>query len=501
MKSNSRRGFLKLAAAVPAVMSQAWVIGDRPQQRPNILFALADDWMWPHASLAGEPVVQTPTFDRVARGGVLFTNSFVNAPSCSASRAGMLTGQWHWRLEEGANLGGTLPAKFPVYPDLLEKAGYHVGFTRKGWGPGDEKPGGRTRNPAGPRYEDCASFLAARPKGAPFCFWFGSQDPHRPYERDSGAKSGMRWQDVRVPPYLPDHEIVRKDICDYFWKAQRFDRETGELLAALEKAGELGNTIVVMSGDNGWPFPRCKATIYETGTHTPLAIHWPAKIAAGRRVEDFVSMTDLAPTFLEAAGIDVPPRMTGRSLMPLLLARGSGRIDRKRDHVLTGMERHVPCRGEIRGGYPMRAIRTREFHYIRNFRAERWPAGDPNGFEKAGAAPFTFDQLAKATPLAFADIDAGPSKAYLVLHRDEPQVGALYELAAGKRPERELYDLRNDPYQLRNVASEGKYAEAAKGLDAQLMAELQATGDPRAGGGGDEFDRYVWYQGRGMKRE
>ena len=482
----TRRDVLKSGAAA--------AIAKRAERRPNILFALADDWGWPFASIAGDPSVKTPVFDRVARRGVLFTNAFVSAPSCTPSRAAMLTGQHHWRLGEGANLGGTLPARFPVFPDLLEAAGYHAGFTRKGWAPGDERPGGRKRNPAGPRFQDFTSFLSARPKGAPFCFWFGSVDPHRPYERDSGATAGIGWRDVRVPPYLPDHEIVRRDIADYLLEVQRFDRATGELLNVLEKAGELHNTILVMTGDNGWPFPRAKATVYDSGTHVPLAIMWPSRASGNRKVDDFVSLADLAPTFLEAAGIRPSSQMSARSLMPLLKSKQAGRVDPRRDHVLTGMERHVPSRGDIRGdirgGYPMRAIRTREFLYIRNFKPERWPAGDPNGLEKSGAQPFSYDELAAQTFAALADIDAGPAKAYMVTQRSEPGVRPLYELAAGKRPERELYDLGKDPFQTSNVAAEPGYADRVKRLDAQLMAELKASGDPRARGGGEEFDRY-----------
>jgi hypothetical protein len=188
--------------------------------------------------------------------------------------------------------------------------------------------------------------------------------------------------------------------------------------------------------------------------------------------------------------------MTARSLMPLLLSKQSGRIDPKRDHVLTGMERHVPCRGEIRGGYPMRAIRTREFLYVRNFNPNRWPAGDPDGLQKSGAQPFTFEELASQTFKTLADIDAGPAKAYMVLHRTDPDVAPLYELAAGKRPERELYDLAKDPLQMHNVAGVGNYADIVKALDVHLMTELKASGDPRAHSGGEEFDAYIWYQGR-----
>jgi uncharacterized sulfatase len=474
----NRRAFLGSGVAAVATAAAP------PAKRPNILFALADDWMWPLASIAGDRVVKTPTFDGVARGGVLFVNAFVAAPSCSPSRAAMLTGQWHWRLEQAANLNTTLPAKFPTFPDLLEDAGYHVGFTRKGWGPGNETSGGRKRNPAGERFASFEAFLAARPKDKPFCFWFGSQDPHRPYQWESGVKRGMRLEDVQVPPYLPDNETVRKDICDYYWKVERYDRETGELLRALDRIGELGNTIVVMSGDNGWPFPRSKATVYETGTHVPLAISWPGQFPGGRVVEDFVSLSDIAPTFLEAAGLTPGGQMTGRSLVPILRSRRSGRVEKRRDHVLTGMERHVPCRGEIKGGYPQRAIRTREFHYIRNFKPERWPAGDP------GTEPSTYEQIAASTFRTYADIDAGPSKAWIVTHGEEAAVKPFLERSAGKRPARELYDLKRDPHQLKNVAEDPRYAAVVKRLDARLTSELRATGDPRVTGDGDVFDRY-----------
>lgn len=466
-----------------------------PDRRPNILFALADDWMWPHASIARDTVVKTPSFDGVARQGVLFTNAFVSSPSCSPSRASILTGQWPWRLEEGANLGGTLPAKFEVYPDLLEKAGYHVGFTRKGWGPGNDTAGGRKRNPAGLNFPNFQSFLAARPKGKPFCFWFGSTDPHRGYQWESGFKSGMRLEDVTVPPYLPDTEIVRKDICDYYWAVQRYDRETGELLDLIEKSGEVDNTLVVMSGDNGWPFPRCKATIYETGTHAPLAIRWPARINPGRVVEDFVSLCDLAPTFLEAAGLAPPPSMTARSFLSVLLSDKSGHVDPARDHVLTGMERHVPCRFDL-NGYPMRAIRTADYHYIRNFKPDRWPAGNPRGYERPGLQPYVYELLTESTIVAHGDVDASPTKAYILIHRDEPKVKPLYELAFGKRPARELFDLRKDPWEMHNVADRPEYSSIVRDLDARLMAELKATADPRVEGRGDVFDTYPFLQSR-----
>src|SRR5689334_5304806 len=255
------------ATVVVSILAIAFARTSAGAQRaatpPNILFLLADDWAWPHAGVYGDRVVRTPTFDRVAREGALFINAYSAAPSCTPSRAAMLTGRAVHQLEEGGNLWSALPSKFAVYPDLLEKAGYKVGFTRKGWGPGNFKAGGRQRNPAGDEFKSFAEFFGQLPKDKPFCFWFGSQDPHRPYEKGSGARSGMKAENVRVPAFLPDTPEVRSDILDYYYEVERFDRESGEILRLLENAKLLDNTLVVITGDNGMPFPRAKANVYD----------------------------------------------------------------------------------------------------------------------------------------------------------------------------------------------------------------------------------------------
>jgi len=270
---------------------------------------------------------------------------------------------------------------------------------------------------------------------------------------------------------------------------QQFDQQCAVILDTLEKAGELDDTLIVVSGDNGLPFPRAKATCYDSGTHQPLAIRWGARVKGGRIVEDFVSLSDLAPTFLEAAGQPVPVTMTARSLMPVLLSGKSGQVDPARDHTLTGMERHARTGrtdGEQKNvGYPMRTLLTKDFHYIRNFKPDRWPAGDlPK--EPLPAC----EKIATDTFATYSDCDSGPIKAFLVTHRADPAVKPFADRAFGKRPARELYDLRHDPFELVNVAEEPAFVETVKSLDTKLMAELKASGDPRASGGGDQFDGY-----------
>jgi arylsulfatase A-like enzyme len=451
---------------------------DRP---PNLFLAIADDWGWPHAGAYGDPVVKTPTFDRLAREGVLCAHAFVSSPSCTPSRSALLTGQYHWRLQEAANLHSTLQAKYRSYPEVLREAGYFTGHSRKAWGPGQIKVGGRSEDPAGPRFAGFAEFLKQRPKDQPFCYWFGSSDPHRPYEWQSGVKSGMDLKRIKLAGCFPDHEIVRTDVADYYWEVQRFDREVGEALALIDRAGELANTLIVMTGDHGMPFPRCKSNLYDTGARVPLAIRWSGIARPGRTVEDFISLVDLAPTFLEAAGLKPPVDMTGRSLLSLLASDKAGWIDPRRDHVIFGKERHVPSQERDNlSGYPCRALRTRDFLYIRNFRPELWPAG----IADAGRAYIGN---------SFADCDNGPTKTSLIQHQNDPAVKKFFDLAFARRPAEELYDLKSDPDQLVNVAARPEYAAVRKRLAEQLTAELHATADPRVTGAGDKFDQYPYY--------
>lgn len=445
--------------------------------RPNILLCIADDASWAHFGANGDRVIRTPVFDRVAREGVNFRHAFCSAPSCTPSRGALLTGKHFWRLQEGGNLWSRWPKGFPVYPDLLATAGYHVGLKGKGWGPGDFNYYGHPHNPAGAGVKDFPSFLANKPEGKPFCFWFGSQDPHRPYDRGSGERSGLNATAVSVPPDLPDTPAVRSDILDYYFEIERFDRGVGAMLKLLEDRGELANTIVVVTSDNGWPFPRGKATCYDAGMRMPLAIRWGARVKGGRTLDDFVNLIDLAPTFLEAAGLPVPSDTDGRSLLPLLLSSKEGQVEAGRDKTYFGRERHANVRaGNV--GYPIRAIRTREFLYIRNDEPDRWPAGDP---------PFYGDVDQKP------DIAGSPSKQAVVEHDDTPAARRRFALAFGKRPAEELYDLAVDPWQTNNVAAVSRYGEARAKLRSDLEAEQARTNDPRATGRGKEFDNYFYY--------
>ncbi len=448
--------------------------------RPNILMCVADDWSYGHASIYGDPVVKTPNFDRVAREGALFHHAHCAAASCTPSRAAMLTGLWPHELAEGGSLWSSLPARFAVYPDLLEKAGYAVGCEGKGWGPGDFKAGGRDRNPAGPpvKFE---AFLGKLAKDHPFCFWYGSHDPHRPYVPGSGAASGLKAQDVRVPAAWPDSPEVRSDMLDYYFAVQRFDARVGEILAALEKAGRLDDTLVVVTSDNGMPFPHGKATCYDLGTRMPLAVRWPSHIKAGAVINTFVSQVAFAPTFLEAAGLSIPPEMAEKSLLSLL----EGKMTDGADKIFAERERHAQVRkGD--GSYPVRSIRTGKWLYIHNFRPERWPAGDPEMVFSVGE---------------FGDVDPGPTKDFILSHRDVPSLTHYFNSSFAKRPEEELYDVEADPEQLHNLVGTTELRETQSKLRAELDQWMREKGDPRATSDDDRWDKYPYYgaPGREMK--
>jgi len=455
--------------------------GEVQDDRPNILFCISDDQSWLHAGAMGDPLVHTPAFDRIANSGILFTNAFCDAPSCGPSRSAILTGQHIWRLEEAGNIHSKLPEKFPTYSDLLENSGYAIGSYSKAWSPGMFKNdtgwvhSGKTElNPAGRRFRSFKEFFQSKPQDQPFCFWLGSSDAHRPYELNTGLNSGMDPSKVIVPEHLPDDPVVRNDILDYYYEVQRWDSVVWEALSILQEAGELENTMVVITSDNGMPFPRAKASLYDFGTHMPLAISWPSKIVQQDRIyEGFVHLSDLASTFLEAAGLEAPEEMTAKSLMDVYLDP----MKEPREYAYTALERHDGCRMGGKG-YPCRAIRTKDFLYIRNYEPSRWPSGDPDAKNCARAIPF-------------GEVDQSPTKKLLMENDDKFQ--KYFQLAFGMRPSEELYDLKSDPGQMNNVALEPEYVQIKSDLNKRLMKYTADTGDPRALGKEAPWDYYPYY--------
>lgn len=523
--------FLPLAVTFFALFSSRLAAAEAAP-RWNILFVFADDWgryASVYAGLDGRPspndVIRTPNIDRLAREGVVFRHAFVNSPSCTPCRSSLFSGRYFFNTGRGAILRGAVwDPGIPSYPLLLRDAGYHIGKSYKVWGPGTpaDAPFGEQRHAyqrAGNepnnysehvtarmgRGEPLAAareailaqvrgnfdqFLAARQPGQPWHYFFGPTTTHRTWVKGSGkALWGIDPESLKgkLPAFLPDVPEVREDVADYLGEAQAVDAYVGVLRERLEAAGELDRTLIVISGDHGMPgVPSGKCNLYDHGTAVALVVRVPGG-QGSRVVDDFVSLPDLAPTLLEIGGVKPPAGLYGRSLAAILRSPRSGQLEPERTWVVTGRERHVD---DARAGYlpyPMRALRTRDFVYVRNFAPDRAPMGDAGGALTPQAAES--GALETNTRAGFADMDASPTKAWLVAHRGDPQWKWHYDFAFGPRPGEELYDLRRDPDQVRNVAADPAYAKTKSELADRLMQTLRTAGDPRVTGDGGTFDR------------
>ena len=234
-----------------------------------------------------------------------------------------------------------------------------------------------------------------------------------------------------------------------------FDLALGVLIEELKKVGMYDNTIIAISGDHGPAgFPYGKCNLYDFGTRVSLALSGPG-IIGNRVVNDFVTLPDLASTFLESGNVEVPNVMTSKSLWPILKSNKKGIVDESRDHVLTGRERHVARARRGQMPYPQRAIRTDKYLYIMNFKPDRYPLGDHYNLDTDKEA--NVNQLTNNTFITIPDEDAGPTKAWIVKNRKDPKYKKYFSRAYGKRPLEELYDLKKDPYQMNNVARESGY--------------------------------------------
>ena len=469
---------------------------------PNILFAIADDW-GPHAGVYGTPWVKTPAFDRIAKEGLLFKNAYTPVAKCAPSRAIVLTGRHAWQNEEAGNHMAVFPSKLKSWPEALMDKGWHMGITGKGWGPGiangaDGKPRRITGKPfdkrkAPPPTGDMGKldyaanfvdFLDAAPQGKPWCFWYGSTEPHRGYEFQSGVKKGgKKLSDIdKVPAYWPDNETVRHDMLDYAFEVEHTDQHLGRMIAELEKRGQLDNTFIVVTADHGMPFPRVKGYAYHDSNHIPLALRWPkGVIKPGRVIEDFVSFIDIAPTLLDVAQLAQAESgmmpITGRSWRPIWESEAAGRVVPERDHVLIGKERTDVGR-PMNAGYPIRGIVTAETLYLKNYEPSRWPAGNPE--------------------TGYLDTDGGPTKSLILELGREDRSNKFWQLNFGMRPAEEFYDLTVDASCVHNLAGESVHEDRIQGLRQRMESLLKGQGDPRMFGNGKVFDDYKPTNGDGF---
>jgi len=469
-------------------------------EQPNILFCISDDQSWMHAGAYGCSWVKTPGFDRVAREGLLFKSAYTPNAKCAPSRACILTARNTWQLEAACNHWCFFPTEFKTYPEALAAHGYHVGWTGKGWAPGIAKDAdGKPRLMTGQRYSqktlkpptkaisrndyagNFADFLDDN-ESKPWCFWFGATEPHRGYEYGTGVSvGGKSLADIdEVPPFWPDNEVIRNDLLDYALEIEHFDQHLSRMLADLEQRGQLDNTLVIVTADNGMPFPRVKGQEYEMSIHLPLAMLWKNGIVdPGRTINDLVSFIDFAPTIMEAAEIaweDTGMAATpGRSLLPIFQA--AERKQPHREFVVFGKERHDIGRPDDQG-YPMRGIVDGQFLYIRNYEPTRWPAGNPE--------------------TGYLNCDGSPTKTELLnARRYQTDNAGRWQMAFGRRPAEELYHIGEDVYCMNNLGSNATFADVKRQLENKLLQRLRDEKDPRLKGPADYFERLPYADPKG----
>jgi len=469
---------------------------EKVARRPNILFCIADDASYPHMGAYGCNWIHTPAFDRIAREGIMFTRCYTPNAKCAPSRSCILTGLNSWQLKAACNHQPLFPSEFLSFIETLGTHGYYTGFTGKGWAPGN--PGttdGRTRRLTGKQYGarildpptkmisqndysgNFRDFIAGVPEDTPWCFWYGGHEPHRAYEFTSGVlQGGKKTSDLgEIPGIWPDNDSVRHDLLDYAFEIEYFDKHLQAVLEELEARDQMSNTVIVVTADNGMPFPRIKGQEYEFSNHLPLAIMWPEGIKNPGRVEDdFVSFIDFAPTFIELAGLDwgrsgMHPSSPGKSLTPIFNVSNEERVKAFRDFVVFGKERHDVGRPGDQG-YPIRGIVLGDFLYVKNFEPDRWPAGNPE--------------------TGYLNCDGGAAKSLILNMRRRGEDHRYWDMSFGKRPEMELYNIKVDPWCIVNLAADEDMEDTLAFLQAKLFNQLTNERDPRMAGQGELFERY-----------
>ncbi len=389
---------------------------------PNFLIFIADDLGEGDLSIYGHPVLQTPNIDRIGREGMVFDRAFLTTSSCSPSRSSILTGRYpHSTGAEDLHM--PLPAKQTTFARGLKGEGYHnvtVGKWHLGqnerahWAKVAECAGAETATTA-------LEQLRTRPKDKPFFFWVASKDPHRPFDSNAIAHP-HRPDDVALPPYLPDHPLIRKDLALYYDEVTRFDEHVGEILGELETQGVLDETVIVFLSDNGMPFPRAKTTLYDSGIRTPLLVRYPSIVPQGKLQTGLFSVVDLIPTLLDIAGVKAST------------SEGSSRLTMWRDPEAPGRDAIFAEANWHDFEQFTRAVRTPRYLLVRNY---YWQKPLWNSVDSVNSITWKgFLAVARAGGLT-------PPQKFLL---QEP------------RPFEEFYDLQVDPASLENVAGEPRYA-------------------------------------------
>ncbi|MEX2261809.1 MAG: sulfatase [Bryobacteraceae bacterium] len=427
----SRRSLLQSAGLGAASAAQA------PGSLPNLVFLISDDHSFPDLGCYGNNAIHTPNLDRMAREGMRFERAFVASPQCSPNRSSIFTGCTP-HTTSTSRLHTPMPEWEPSFLEPLKERGYFTGAFRKVH-QGDEF--NKRFHYYGSAREPFERFFDALPGSRPFFLHVGFTDPHRPYRKGAFSPPHDAAK-VHVPPFLPDSPAIRADIAQYYDAIARMDSDSGRIFQLLQDRGLSGNTLVVMTGDNGMPFPRAKGGCYDPGIRVPMLAWWPGKIRPGSVTREMVSHVDLPVTWLDAAGIAKPRKMQGASFLPVL----EGRSHQGRSEVFAERNWH------------------NTFDPIRSIRAERYKLI----YNAAGRYPYR----------PASDLAASPTwQSYLELARKGELSPVHMRLLDPSRPLLELYDLDRDPNEFHNLATSPDHAEVLAGLQRRLSAWMHQTYD------------------------
>jgi len=428
-------------------------------ERPNIILFIIDDVSWNDIGCYGNETARTPYVDRLAEGGLRFTEAYLTASSCSASRSSIITGRYPHNNGKAAELHLAIDGDLPWFPTLLREAGYYTALSGKyhmrslpGGKHSRDKPfdlvdGGNVPENRG-GHANWTKIVNERPQDKPFFFWFASYDAHRDWDGDEDWVAEQygprhRLEDVTVPPFLSDDPGTRRDLASYHNEVTRFDYYVGQVVKVLEAERLLENTLLFVLADNGRPFPRAKTRLHDAGMKTPLVAHWPKGIQAkGERTQSLVSAIDLATTILHVAGVPAPETFQGVGLMPIF-------ADRFTEIRRYAFSEHNWHDYEAHG----RSVRTAEFLYIKNQRPEQ-PWQGP------------------------ADSVSSVSHRQLIALRDQKKLTAAQaDVFIAPRPTEELYQTTRDAYQLANLADDPRFGEVKQHLSKILDQWIEETGD------------------------
>jgi N-sulfoglucosamine sulfohydrolase len=443
-------------------------------RRPNFIILIADDVSYDDVGCYGSASARTPNIDALAKTGLRFNQAYLVASSCSPSRSSIISGRYPHNLGQAAELHRPISGHLPSIAGLLREAGYHTALAGKNhmsWTP--VPAGTKAPTPAFVKiYEPRApgnsgghgNWLKALdecPADAPFFLWLASFDAHRDWDGDKewdAAAYGPKHDPAKVvlPPALVDTPETRADFASYLNEVTRFDHFIGKVIARLKEKGLFENTYIFVLADNGRPFPRAKTRLHNDGMKTYLIATGPSIAARGQASESLVSTIDLAPTMAELAGVAKSPTFQGRSFTAVLKnPTASVRPLAFSEHNWHDYEAHG------------RSVRDGQFLFLRNFRPK----------------------LASQGP---ADSVRSPSHQALRRARESGQTLSpiQQDVLLAPRPETELYDLRADPHQIKNLAGRAEFAAVEKRLSAALAKWMDETGDSvPANISPDTFDR------------